>query len=324
MKKPIYTVLLLFILSVPNSHAQEPRFSQFYANPVFLNPALAGIAKKDRFIVAHRQLGADSNLFTTSSVSMDGTLGTSSGWGAQVLRDSQFGGLMNTTSYNISLAHRIKLGKNNELGLGLKMGIYQKTLDWGRLTFEDQFDERMGLTNSTNEAFGRNSVSNGDISVGLLYTSEHFFGGYSISHINRPKEDFFTESDQRLSAKYTLHAGGIINLKHHRKEGHKLSPNFIYERIGQFEHLNLGMYYGADIWTVGTWYRWDDALVFSLGMNLNSVKLGYSIDKPLSDSTNTLNTAHEITFAYSFTLVKKQKVKNTYKGKCPSFQKLLF
>lgn len=40
MKKLLFTVLCLFI--VAEVEAQDPQFSQFYANPIYLNPAFAG------------------------------------------------------------------------------------------------------------------------------------------------------------------------------------------------------------------------------------------------------------------------------------------
>jgi len=40
----IYFVLLLGFISI-NASAQDPQFTQFYANPIYLNPAFAGCEK---------------------------------------------------------------------------------------------------------------------------------------------------------------------------------------------------------------------------------------------------------------------------------------
>ena len=182
----------------------------------------------------------------------------------------------------------------------------------------------MGIVNQTNETFGRNRITNGDISVGMVYYSPDLFAGATISHVNRPLENFNTESDIRLPIRYTLHAGGFLRMGNYRRNEHVLSPNVIFERQGEFSYWHLGMYYGTEVWTAGAWYRWGDAVVMSLGVNISRFRLGYSYDMPVAAYKANSASAHELSVAWQFQLISNKKIKNRYKGKCPSFQRYLF
>ncbi|MBK9190925.1 MAG: type IX secretion system membrane protein PorP/SprF [Crocinitomicaceae bacterium] len=69
MKKLIY---LFAILISFQSHGQDPEFTQFYANPIYLNPALAGTHGCPRLNMNHRnQWPSLTGAFITNSISYD-------------------------------------------------------------------------------------------------------------------------------------------------------------------------------------------------------------------------------------------------------------
>ncbi len=59
---------LLFGLTIWVTQAQDPQFSQFYANPLYLNPAFAGGALAPRVMMNYRNQwpGLAANYVTTS------------------------------------------------------------------------------------------------------------------------------------------------------------------------------------------------------------------------------------------------------------------
>ena len=60
------------MLSSGDAYSQDPQFSQFYANPLYLNPAFAGSARCARFNLNYRnQWPAISGNFVTYSASYD-------------------------------------------------------------------------------------------------------------------------------------------------------------------------------------------------------------------------------------------------------------
>ena len=316
--------LIFTLLTMSSALAQDAHFSQFYSNPVYLNPSHVGMGGINRVIAAHRQQGSGLNGYSTSIFSLDAPLGKNSGWGIQMVNDDQMSGVLNTTSYAVILGHRVALNNNSSLGVGMQVGVYQKKLDWSSLTFEDQIDQRNGVVTNTQERFGNNNITQADINVGVSYSSKIMFAGVKVSHLNKPRENFAIESETIIPLKTTIHVGALLPFNNFRREECNLSPNIIFEQQGSFSYLHLGLYYGSEVWTAGMWYRVDDAIVTSIGMNVSKFKIGYSYDYAISEFKTTTDNAHELSISYQFSLPRKYKVKNTYKGKCPKFQKNLF
>ena len=46
--------IVLMLTTALDLYAQDPQFSQFYANPVYLNPAFAGTARCPRVVLNYR------------------------------------------------------------------------------------------------------------------------------------------------------------------------------------------------------------------------------------------------------------------------------
>ncbi|NJN27535.1 MAG: PorP/SprF family type IX secretion system membrane protein [Cyclobacteriaceae bacterium] len=318
----IYIAIAFFSI-IDGLNAQDAHFSQFYANPVYLNPALVGTADGNRVVFNHRQQWSKPIKYTTSAVSIDGKLNTNkTGWGVQVLNDNQINGMLVQTKATATLAHRIEIKKHQYLGLGLGVGVYQKKVNWSDLVFEDQIDPRHGAINPTNERFGKEKIANATVSVGVLYLSENLFGGISASNVNRPLENFTNDVNERLAIKYTAHFGAVIDMN---QPGQKqfVSPNIIFEKQGPISYVNFGFYYGIENISVGLYYRTDDALIGLFGLNYSNFKMGYSYDYTISNVATGDNNSHEISFAYLFELPKKYNKKGRYKGQCPKFYKYL-
>src|SRR5256885_16199202 len=108
----LLTVLLLALSY--QGFAQDPEFTQFYANPLYLNPAFAGSARCPRLNLNYRnQWPALSGTFVTSSASFDQHFdGLSGGLGLLVLNDKAGEGTLTTT--NISLMYSYQLNITRE------------------------------------------------------------------------------------------------------------------------------------------------------------------------------------------------------------------
>src|SRR5690606_27230107 len=64
--------LALGVFAALGASAQDPQFTQFYANPLYLNPAFAGTARCPRVVMNYRnQWPALTGTFVTTSASYD-------------------------------------------------------------------------------------------------------------------------------------------------------------------------------------------------------------------------------------------------------------
>src|ERR1044072_6736656 len=72
MMKRLVIVLALFTVGMGDLFAQDPEFTQFYANPLYLNPAFAGTARCPRICLNYRTPWPGiTGTFVTYSASYD-------------------------------------------------------------------------------------------------------------------------------------------------------------------------------------------------------------------------------------------------------------
>ncbi len=316
--KQAYKIFLFIIcfISLKNVQAQDPEFTQFYANPLYLNPAFAGSNICPRITMNYRnQWPGISGTYVTTSLSADRFVyGIKSGIGILVMNDRAGQGTLNTTNISGIYSYQWRPTRSFAINVGFQATYGQKKLDWSKLTFGDMIDERRGFVKNTEEVPGRSQRSFVDISAGAVGFSKRFFVGFAAHHLNEPDEGIVYSS--KLPRKYTAHAGAIIPVGDKGSET-TISPNILYQQQQDFRQLNLGVYITKGSLVGGLWYRNQDSFIVLLGLQHGIFKIGYSYDVTVSKLTNATAGSHEISLGMQFTC-KKPKPK--YRpGVCPSF-----
>ena len=102
MLKRILTIAFLLTAILQEVKAQDPQFTQFYANPLYLNPAFAGVARCPRFILNYRnQWPSIPGNYVTYSASYDQHIDAlSGGVGILVTNDVAGQGTLNTLNFS--------------------------------------------------------------------------------------------------------------------------------------------------------------------------------------------------------------------------------
>ncbi len=296
--------------------AQDPIFSQFYANPIYLNPAFAGMKVCPNAVLNYRQQWTNiQGTYGTFSASYDQMLQRSkSGLGLIILTDNAGAGVLQTTMVEAVYAQHIQLNKVWSTSVGFQAGIIQKTLDWNRLNFGDQIDAKNGFIWSTKETNQGLVVREPDLSAGAMLYSRFAFFGISAHHLLQQDEAFIVKGKSPLPIRYTAHAGVNLSIT----PDTKISPNVIFQQQQDFTELNLGCYVTRGYVTGGLWYRGKDALIILLGFDTGLIKIGYSYDMTTSKlGANSTAGTHELSMGKKFTC---KKVKPRFRPAiCPSF-----
>ncbi|MBS1647862.1 MAG: type IX secretion system membrane protein PorP/SprF [Bacteroidetes bacterium] len=320
MKKNILVALLLFsTMFSEKMFAQDPQFTQFYANPLYLNPAFAGSARCPRFCFNYRNEWPGLNkTYITYSASYDQHIDAISGGIGLLFTDDIAGnGTLSTLNASFMYSYLLKVTREFSLRFGLQAGYHQKTLDWTKLTFGDMIDRRRGFVWNTNEnpgSFPNQTSRNVDVSAGMLGYTKRYFFGVAVNHINQPDEHFIGIHSP-LPFKLTVHAGATIPLS---KDGETyISPNILYQYQGQFQQLNIGMYFVKGKIVAGLWYRNQDAMIVLVGFQTPYFKVGYSYDVTVSKLASVSAGSHEISL--QFQLACKPKKRKFRTISCPSF-----
>ena len=320
MKKITFCLLLLFSVFVTeNIRAQDAQFTQFYANPLYLNPAFAGTARCPRFCINYRNEWPGLNkTYITTSASYDQHIDAlSGGIGLLVVQDRAGNGTLVTTDASLMYSYHLKVTREFSINFGLQGTYHQKTLDWTKLTFGDMIDRRRGFVYNTNEnpqQYPNQTVRNVDVSAGILGYSKRYFFGVAVNHINQPQEGFIGNNSP-LPMKITVHAGANIPLA---KGGETyISPNILYQYQGQFQQLNIGMYFVKGSIVAGLWYRNQDAMIALIGFQTAHFKVGYSYDVTVSKLSSVSAGSHEISAQFQLACRPKHRKFRTIS--CPSF-----
>jgi len=247
MKKYIFLILSIFFFS--NSYSQDPHFTQYYANPLFLNPALAGGEYCPRIITNYRnQWPMMAGNFETYSASFDLTLEPiHGGLGLLILHDDAGNGTIKSTFASLIYSYHTKITNKIDLLTGFQVSSHQRSLD-PNLWFGDQIDEIYGFVYPTQDDIvngGIISKSYLDFSIGTLISSNSFFLGLVAHHLTEPEEAFLAAG--KLSMKKTIHGGAVIKINEAiTKTAGLLSgdtyliPNFLFKTQAQTEQINIG------------------------------------------------------------------------------------
>lgn len=297
--------------------AQDPEFTQFYANPLYLNPAFAGSSKCPRIVTNYRnQWPGISGNFVTYSASYDQRVDKlNGGIGFLVTNDRAGQGTLNTTNISGIYSYQLNITREFSIQAALQGTYAQKALDRSKLTFNDMIDNKDGFVFGTAEKNGSQKINNFDISTGILGFSKKYFAGVSFHHLTRPNESFNGGSSP-LPMKITAHAGAIIPLQGSGGDA-TISPNIIYQSQGKFQQLNLGVYLTKGPIVGGLWYRNKDSFIALVGIQKDMYKFGYSYDVTVSRLSQKTAGSHELSFAYVMDCKSKKKKFSTIS--CPTF-----
>ena len=327
-----FYIVFLFLFCIAVVKAQDRHFSQFYAAPLYLNPALTGNYDGGfRVGLNYRDQwrGTLDNPFVTSSGFVDLKMGLPlspghkdyAAIGAIFFSDKVSAVDFNTNNISLTGAIHKSLDINNSqyLSLGFQFGISSRNINYEKLNFGDQFNGIDGFTELTNEVFPVNNFAFGDLSAGLHYSvrvkkNYSLYAGAAIHHILQPKISFYSEQNggtSQLNRKYTVYAGTELPVNN------AMSINPRVFLMNQGEHLEMTV--GTNFRTLlndysgiavhfGGWLRANrsidnffnpDAFIVLAGIEYNRILFGFSYDVNLGNlSRNNGRQAFEFSLGY--------------------------
>ena len=323
MKKIKYLFILSFLLSNQQEiFAQDPTFTQFYANPLYLNPAFAGSNKCPRISMNYRNEWPNlSGNYITYSTSYDKYVkNIKGGLGLLATYDQQGKGTISTSMLGLIYSYHLKINRKFTLLFGARAAYYQKTLDVTKLTFGDMIDPRKGFIYNTGDVLQNASRQFFNASMGVVGFSKNFYAGLAVHHLNQPNESMITNGSSPQKMRITAHAGATIALVKGARgtKSTSLMPNIIFQYQQGFMEMNIGTYVKYGNLTFGAWFRNKDAFILSLGIQTKSFRVGYSYDITVSKLNNgTSYGSHEVSMGFNLSCGEKPTAFRSLS--CPSF-----
>jgi type IX secretion system PorP/SprF family membrane protein len=304
-----------------SASAQDPQFTQFYANPIYLNPAFAGSKACPRISMNYRNEWPElTGNYVTYSASYDQYFkNISGGFGDLATHDQQGQGTIFTSMIGAVYSYHLDVTRKFKMMFGVRASMYNKFLDWSKLTFGDMIDPRRGFIYQTGDVQRGGSRYFFDASAGMVGYNKHFFFGFAAHHLNRPDESMIIGSS-RLPIRMTAHMGAKIPLgaRSQYKNVTSIMPNIIYQYQNGFQELMFGTYVQYGAFTAGAWFRNRDAFILTVGVDTGKFKVGYSYDITVSRLNNGVSGgSHEISLG--MLLKCKDKPPSFKTISCPSF-----
>ncbi|MEL7221342.1 MAG: PorP/SprF family type IX secretion system membrane protein [Bacteroidota bacterium] len=285
MKNFIAGCLCFFL--VGSIFAQDQHFSQFYASPLTLNPALTGALEgKYRVSMIYRDQwrNALDNPYQTYSAAADFRYKLRQykkryrdAFGVGVVFYNDKVNEINFSTNQIMLSSAFHKALNPEsnqfLSLGVQLGMVQRNINYDQLSFDDQFNGTDLFSDPTAEAFPENNFAFSDFQVGLHYSyaprgKAGVFAGLAMHHILEPEISFFyrelpdDDKDERLSQTLYRKYSGHFNLRLPLGDKVLFQPRAQFASQGPHFSMNVGASFrflaneisGTAI-HLGSWFR---------------------------------------------------------------------
>lgn len=344
----VFFALFLSVLS--QLKAQDPRFSQYYASPWNLNPAMTGLFNGSWRITGNYRDQWGSILapepFRTYSAAFEqriqvGLRNDYASFGIGAMHDEAGTARFMQNKAHVGGAFLKQLSggprrADHYLSAGAQIGMGQNSIDWSRLWFSRQFDngtETPDLNASSGES-GANAASNAwlDFNAGLMWyalfeNGGTLYAGGAMHHLNNPVISLTGNDSETLYSRWTVHAGGEFPLSHNLS----LLPGVLVMQQGPSFESDFGMsvrYSNNDLnelaLRAGAWARVGnrldnniqaDALTIVGMLELNRCVLGISYDVTVSNLSiaNNSRGAFELSFSYYHPGTRRTRVQ------CPNF-----
>jgi len=296
-------IIVAFMSFIKVLAQQNAQFSHYMYNTISVNPAYAGSRDVLSINFLHRTQWVNlEGAPETQTLSFHTPLRNKNiGVGLSVVNDRI--GPSSETLISGDFSYTIKTSATTKLALGVKATGALINIDFDRL---NEYNANDGLL--------QENVSNllkPNIGTGAYFYSDKWYVGLSAPVLIETSR-YDSKADQVLSnlAKqrrhYYLIGGYVFDVNHNIK----LKPAFLMKSLAGAPlqvDLSLNALFMNKI-MVGTAYRWDAAVSFMLGMQVNNrLMIGYSYDLETTELQTVNDGSHE--FFIRFELFnKKDKV----------------
>lgn len=299
-------------INLSNAIGQDPHFSQFYANSLYLAPSFAGAIEENRFSLNYRnQWPAIPGVFHTYSFSYDRYMTNfRSGIGVLATYDVAGSGDLSNSTIGLLYSYDIQVNQEWHIRPGINFKFVYLGLNYGKLIWNHMITAGGTTPSVTPPPF--ESVADVDFATSVLVYNDRIWAGFTLDHLLAPRQSFYGDWDTKLPMKVSLFGGYQIarrgRLLRSSKYNEVLSIAANINFQDRSAQSNIGLYYYRDPIIFGLWYRGipfvtsqaGDAVIALVGIKTKDLHIGYSYDFTISNLIASTGGAHEISLVYEF------------------------
>ncbi|MFK7920757.1 MAG: PorP/SprF family type IX secretion system membrane protein [Bacteroidia bacterium] len=294
----LYLLASLLIFASANAQAQDPFYSQFLANRLSFNPALAGSQGTANLITQYRAQSARTpGYYTKLGIAYDQPL--AQGWAVGINTQYDFAGVGYTASnHHLHIARELQIGAKQFIRAGLSGGFNLRTLNYDKLISPNQVDPQTGMITPTPTS-GYEHFTLADFNAGLVYYNKSFFLSATAKHIQG--NTFSEVSKFYLPTSFAAMTGIRIPVELGSMGSLALTPTAHYQRHGQFNNFfMMGLALEMKKIQLITWFQPKSSCSIGIGTTLGPFQLAYQIDRYRTNITVITPPSHEFSLSYRF------------------------
>lgn len=322
----LFNLLMLLFFGSTSLKAQDFSFSQFYEKPLLRNPALAGVFNGDIRVIGifRNQWQSVTVPYQTNAASVEVKfpIGHAEDYltmGMEMTNDVAGDVKLKRTQILPVVNFHKSLDDYSYLSMAFMAGNVTSQFDATKLQLDDQFiNGSFNPNNPTMQTFDRTAINYLDLSAGMCYSTEFgedasFYVGASVFHVNKPKTGFYTNNSTTvLNNKFTINTGlttptGTNNKLVFFADYYNQAKNSQFVG-GALFGINLYQYNYTDddkiTMYIGGFYRWKDALVPIIKLDIYKLTMGFSYDV----NTSQLKTASQYRGGFEVTASYRSKL----------------
>lgn len=316
--KKFFVIAFCFYASV--AVAQDIHFSQFFASPLTTNPANTGSFDGD-YRVGGNYRGQWASVpvpyhtvaaYGDMSFHKQGPYHFYPAAGISLQHDAAGDGNLQMNKVYLSGVgyYGFDKFKTTTLAVGIQIGLVQKSIDFPKLYFGNQWNEiAFDQQLPTGEPNVAQQMIYPDVSVGASFNYGlsdmiNWHAGLSVAHINQPNETFYSGATNKIGMRPQANAGATIVLN----DEWLVYPSVYFASEKKASEFLLGSLISYQLETAGNksriyagaFTRTSDAIIGVTGYEINNLRFFFSYDVTVSDlkTYNHSRGAGEISISY--------------------------
>ena len=316
--------------------AQTAHFSQFYAAPLALNPALTGAIPEDVRIstIYRNQWTGVGAPFETFALGVDASLrpkflkNNALGVGIMVLNDELVENIIHEQWVGLSLAwhHALDVHRRHMIAVGVQAAMRRTTINEQNLIFASQYENFVYNPNlPSGETLQHTNLSNHLFNTGIAWDFRvndqvRLRSGFSVYDVLKNKESIFENAASAVHRRFGWHGGAVVKIN----DRFSVHPEVLYLNQSRAQDINAGGYVGYKVGTqrnvalyAGPWFRWKDAMIVMGGIGYKNITIRASYDMTVSHLNQIKeagNVSGNMVGAYELSMVWKLRLSKATKS----------
>jgi type IX secretion system PorP/SprF family membrane protein len=343
MNRRFTSILILWLICSLGSQAQSIHFSQYYNAPLLLNPANTALLPDNDFRIGLNYRNQWSTVpvpYNTFSGFGDFKIGGNKnnenhnnwlGLGFAFFSDRAGDGNLSLGQFQGDAAYHLQLSEFLMLSGGLSGAYVQRSVNYDKLTFDNQWDGLGFNSNYANgEKLGIMKTSYTTVGAGLNLAwfpneSVYIKLGGSLANINEPTESFYNGGKNQIA----MRPMGQLDMLFQTGPVLIVNPSVYYSQQKGASELVLGSMFRTVLndknqpltqqLILGAYTRLGDAIIAVAGMQIGPVQFTANYDFTISTLApyNAGYGALEFSIIYTRRYINNQGITRTFS--CPRF-----